>query len=204
MAGIPVSVKVPANAAMAGPQAGIFNYDRPIIRKLAADRYSRGFRMWHHAFLFDMFGVCVCCVFGSGDAYTYNFEGGVILTVFGINFDYEAEVVVGGLPCQINGTFFINTTTSPESCYQPPYVCSKGDRNGQPCADIDYSTDCPGGGTCMVRVLLICLFSDHIYVLFSDQRSCHSVKSITNSNPGEHNRKTGATLPHGGGLVAIH
>ncbi len=33
-----MAVRVPANAAMAGIQAGIFNYDRPIIRKLAADR----------------------------------------------------------------------------------------------------------------------------------------------------------------------
>ena len=89
------------------------------------------------------------CLGGSDDAYTYNFEGGVILTVFGINFDYQAEVVVGGLPCQINGTYYINTTSSPESCYQPPYVCSGGANARQPCDDIDYSTDCPGG-TCIV------------------------------------------------------
>ena len=31
-------MRVPSTALMAGIQAGIFNYDRPIIRKLAADR----------------------------------------------------------------------------------------------------------------------------------------------------------------------
>ncbi len=89
---------------------------------------------------------------GSGDAYTYNFEGGVILTVFGINFDYEAEVVVGGLPCQIPGTFFINSTTSAQTCYKPPYICSGGTKTGLACVDIEYSSDCPGGGTCTVRL----------------------------------------------------
>ena len=74
-----------------------------------------------------------------------------MLTVFGLNFDYEAEVLVGGEACQINGTFFINATTSEETCYKPPYFCSKGIRNTLPCYDVEYSSDCPGGGICTVH-----------------------------------------------------
>ena len=63
----------------------------------------------------------------TGTPYTYNFEGGEILTVFGSNFDYQSTVLIGKrtgrtvvdsdpwMPqpfydCGIPGTFYINST----------------------------------------------------------------------------------------------
>ena len=155
-----MNVRVPANAKMAGNEVGIFNYDRPIIRKLAAEDRQVSAQIFNNDIqicfgrnlssrnFFLRAGANFVC---SGEAYTYNFEGGVILSVFGINFDYQAQVVIGGWPCQINGTYYINSSESSQACYQPPYVCESGTNKGLPCADIDYSTDCPGG-TCTVSL----------------------------------------------------
>jgi hypothetical protein len=63
-----------------------------------------------------------------------------------MNFDVEANVVVGGIPCQISGTFFIDSNISTETCKQPPFVCDESStRMGLQCKDVEFSSDCPEG-----------------------------------------------------------
>ncbi|EKX36449.1 hypothetical protein GUITHDRAFT_145719 [Guillardia theta CCMP2712] len=131
---IPVSIAVPNGFLSMGRSDGIFNYDSPVIQELQAD---------------------------TGGPYTYDFEGGARLTIFGINFDAVSKVKVGKRPsasggwqaertydCFIPGTFYINSTTSPEPCYEPPKKCVGGLRDGLACVDTRLNTDCEGGGLC--------------------------------------------------------
>ena len=116
---VPVALGVPKGVQVDARVDAKFTYDRPRIRKLAAD---------------------------TGDAFTYNFEGGGMLTVKGTNFDRSAEVLLGKRPGRsqsdydpwqtinhncgdISGSFMINETQSTEPCYPPPKSCHLGRKN---------------------------------------------------------------------------
>ena len=135
---IPVSVGVPNGVQSVWRTDDLFTYDRPQIRQLSAD---------------------------TNDAFTYNFEGGEILTVYGTNFDITATTLLGKRPgrayndyddwrllydCGVAGTFYINTTMSPDTCYEPPKTCRGGADNGKPCTgDSLVGDSCAVGGLCM-------------------------------------------------------
>ena len=135
---IPVSLAVPNGILSPWRSDGVFTYDRPRIRQVSAD---------------------------TGKPYTYNFEGGEILTVFGTNFDYRSNVYIGKrtgrtvidydpwspdqfYDCGMPGTFYINSTESPDPCYEPPKVCKGGAHHGNPCVGDQAVGDTCVGGRC--------------------------------------------------------
>ena len=136
---IPVSLAVPNGILSPWRSDGVFTYDRPRIRQVSAD---------------------------TGKPYTYNFEGGEILTVFGTNFDYRSNVYIGKrtgrtvidydpwspdqfYDCGMPGTFYINSTESPDPCYEPPKVCKGGADHGRPCVgDQAVGDTCGAGARC--------------------------------------------------------